>query len=115
MRFLSIFSTVSLYLSLATATLIVDFQGSDNVSALGKPQLEGQNHGDRIAYPGNASIYIRSDKDSNGTPALHYHRDAHYRRAEVEAKGTYAAGKTYFTGYTFMLERSHQGLAIFQW
>jgi hypothetical protein len=102
------------FLQLVIASVIVDFTGGQDVSGLGSPQLEGQNLGDRIKK-GNSSIFIETENDPTGRPSLHFHRDAHFRRAEVHALGQYSKGKNYFVGYHFMLTRSYDKLMIFQW
>src|SRR4030081_3716788 len=92
------------YLTLvADAALLIDYTGGQPASVMGGAQLEGQHLGDKIPLPGNSSIFIKPGNDSNGRPALHYHRDPHFRRTEVHGKGSYAANHTYFVGYNFRL------------
>lgn len=102
-------------LSLANARLLIDYTGSSPASSLGSCQLEGAELGDRIDCPGDSSVYIKPGADARGTPALHFHRDATVRRAEVKGSGDYSAGKNYYMGYEFRLGNPHQHLAIFQW
>ncbi|MCJ1452529.1 hypothetical protein MMC28_002872 [Mycoblastus sanguinarius] len=107
-----------LSLSLTTATLLINYSAPAAISSLGTCQLEGSFLGDTIecpTNPSNNSIYIRDGSDPSGTPALHYHRDPHFRRAEVKGAGTYEADQTYYIGYEFMLGNVHEHLAIFQW
>lgn len=69
---------------LAAAKLIIDFKGGDHPSTLGNIELEGQDLGCKLTSAGNAA-FIRTEKDpATGTDALHYHRDPHFRRAEVK-------------------------------
>lgn len=69
---------------LAAAKLIIDFKGGDHPSTLGNIELEGQDLGCKLTSAGNAA-FIRTEKDPvTGTDALHYHRDPHFRRAEVK-------------------------------
>ena len=100
-----------------TSTLLVDYTAPSPASALGSPQLEGSYLGDHLdpSAPAGSPAYIQPGTDANGKPALHYHREPEDRRAEVKAKGTYAAGKQYFVGYEFRLSNVHEHLALFQW
>lgn len=85
MRLSLIMTLASSPFMLAAAKLIIDFKGGDHPSALGIPELEGQNLGCKLTSAGNAA-FIRTEKDpATGTDALHYHRDPHFRRAEVRA------------------------------
>ena len=105
------------YTTLTTATLLVDYTAPAAVSNLGTPQLEGASlgaHLDAAAAVGSPA-FIQPGTDPDGKAALHFHRNSGDRRAEVEAKGTYAAGKQYFVGYEFRLSNVHEHLAIFQW
>jgi len=69
----------------AAAKLIIDFKGDDHPDTLGILELEGQDLGCKLTSAGNAA-FIRTEKDpTTGTDALHYHRDPHFRRAEVMA------------------------------
>ncbi|PUU77291.1 hypothetical protein B9Z19DRAFT_1146428 [Tuber borchii] len=104
---------------LAAAKLIIDFKGGDHPSTLGVVELEGQDLGCKLTSAGNAA-FIRTEKDPvTGTDALHYHRDPHFRRAEVkamaEADNKAVEDKTYYIGYNFRLEKTHESLVIFQW
>lgn len=74
------------FLQLAAAGIIVDFSPSSDTQVLGTPELEGLDLGCKITNAGDAA-YIRSGSvdPSNGRKALHYHRDPHFRRAEVKA------------------------------
>jgi hypothetical protein len=95
-------------------TTILCYTGGQPVTLLGKPQLEGQNLGDKV--PNNTGqVYIKPGTDQRGVPALQYHRDAHFRRAEVEALGVYGPEKTYRIEYHFSLTRSFEKLVVFQW
>lgn len=105
---------ISALSSLSTATLLIDYSAPSATASLGSCQLEGSYLHDTIACPGNSSIYIKPSTDSEGTPALHYHRDPNFRRAEVKGAGDYAAEKTYFVGYKFSLGNVHEHLALFQ-
>lgn len=100
---------------LASSTLLVNYNAPSATSVLGTCQLEGAELHDTISCPGNDSIYIKPGQDPAGKAALHYHRDAGFRRAEIEAAGTYTAGKNYYAGYEFRLGNVHEHLAIFQW
>ncbi|KAF6223694.1 hypothetical protein HO133_000537 [Letharia lupina] len=106
---------LSVLLSLSTSTLLIDYSAPSPISALGECQLEGNFHRDYIACPGNSSIYIKTGTDPDGKPALHYHRDPRFRRAEVKGAGAYAANKHYYVGYEFRLGNVHEHLAVFQW
>ena len=102
------------------ASLLIDYTAPGDATGIGSCQLEGAELGDRIDCPNNDpatknKIYIRPGNDPAGRPALHFHRDPQYRRAEIKAKGDYAAGKKYFVGYEFRLENIHQHLTLFQW
>ncbi|KAH0557063.1 hypothetical protein GP486_005150, partial [Trichoglossum hirsutum] len=78
----------------AACKTVVTYDGGADPSALGSPELEGQNLHDKIG--GNtASAYIKAGADTKGVAALMFHRDAHVRRAEVRAKGNYAAENKY--------------------
>ena len=112
---LSTLITFSTFLSLSTSTLIIDYSAPSPILDLGECQLEGSFLHDRIPCPGNSSIYIKPGADATGKPALHYHRDPTFRRAEVEGKGPYAANKHYYVGYKFSLGNVHEHLTIFQW
>lgn len=103
--------------TLATATLLVDYTAPAAVSDLGTPQLEAATLGAQLnaAAAVGSPAFIQPGKDLEGKPALHFHRDAGDRRAEVKAKGDYSAGKHYFVGYEFSLSNVHEHLAIFQW
>ena len=113
----SIVLLLSSVLSFATSSLLVDFKGSDDTSALGSCQLEGQNLGDHIPCPGNDQVFIKPGRDPAGKAALTYHRDPHFRRTEVRAGevSMWEAEKTYFIGYSFMLSNIQNSLVIFQW
>ncbi|KAL6717805.1 hypothetical protein ACLMJK_003890 [Lecanora helva] len=100
---------------LTTASLLIDFSGSDDLKSLGTCQLEGSYLGDHIGCPGNSSIYIKPGQDDQGKAALHYHRNPTFRRAEVKGKGKYSEGQNYFMGYQFQLANVHEALTIFQW
>ena len=119
MRVLDSYAAIvaSLFVIHTTSTLLVDYTAPSPASALGSPQLEGSSLGDHLdaSAPSGSPAYIQPGADPNGKPALHYHRAAGDRRAEVEAKGTYAAGKQYFVGYEFRLSNVHEHLALFQW
>ena len=106
---------LSLLILSARATLLIDYTPSLPISSLGTAQLEGSELGDHIPLPGNDSIYIRTGTDPAGTPALNFHRDATFRRAEVKGKGSYEEEKRYFVGYEFRLGNVHEALTIFQW
>jgi len=112
------FFAISLLAVAAQAKLLIDFTGGDPVSKLGIPELEGQNLGDTIsASQGGNNVFIRTANDTvTGRKALHYHRDPHFRRAEVRAlEGQFQINKTYFIGYTVRLTRQHDSLVLFQW
>lgn len=113
--FLSALVPLPVFLSLSTSTLLINYAAHSPVSALGECQLEGSFHGDHIACPGNSSIYIKTGTDPDGKPALHYHRDPTFRRAEVKGAGAYAENKHYYVGYEFRLGNIHEGLTVFQW
>lgn len=100
---------------LASSTLLVDYTAPAATSVLGTCQLEAAELHDAVACPGNANVYIKPGQDPAGKAALHYHREAGYRRAEVKAAGDYSAGKHYYAGYEFRLGNLHEHLAIFQW
>ena len=100
---------------LSTSTLLINYSAPSPISTLGECQLEGSFHGDHIACPGNSSIYIKTGNDPDGKPALHYHRDPTFRRAEVKGAGAYAENKHYYVGYEFRLGNVHEHLALFQW
>ena len=106
-----------LCITLTTATLLVDYTAPAAVSDLGTPQLEGGALGDHLDVSAaiGSPAFIQPGKDPEGKAALHFHRDPGDRRAEVRAKGTYAAEKQYFVGYEFSLSNVHQHLALFQW
>ena len=112
---LSTLITLYTFFSLSTSTLIINYSAPSPISDLGQCQLEGSFLHDRIPCPGNSSIYITPGADATGKPALHYHRDPTFRRAEVEGKGPYAANQHYYVGYEFSLGNVHEHLAIFQW
>jgi hypothetical protein len=99
--------------ALASSTLI-NYQGGQPVAILGSPQLEGQELGDEIS-DNTANVYIKPGQDPKGVAALWFHRDAHYRRAEVRADGAYSPEKTYRISYEFSLSQSYDKLVIFQW
>lgn len=106
---------------LASAKLIVDFEGGvDPITDLGNAELEGQDLGCKITngQAGDAA-YIRNGVDkATGQKALRFHRDPHFRRAEVKGMvGDKKAkeGKTYYIGYHFRLDKAKSGLDIFQW
>ena len=105
------------YTTLTVSTLLVEYTAPSPASALGSPELEGSYLGDHLdpSAPLGSPAYIQPDIDPNSKPCLHYHRDPEDRRAEVKAKGTYAAGQHYFVGYEFRLGNVHEHLAIFQW
>ena len=109
---LSTLLALSTWLSLSTSTLLIDYSAPSPATDLGECQLEGTVY---IPCPGNSSIYIKPGADPTGRPALHYHRDPAFRRAEVKGKGPYAANKHYYVGYEFSLSNVHEHLAIFQW
>ncbi|KAK4692449.1 hypothetical protein P7C71_g4759, partial [Lecanoromycetidae sp. Uapishka_2] len=100
---------------LASSTLLVDYTAPADTSVLGTCQLEAAELHDTVPCPGNANVYIKPGQDTSGKAALHYHREAGFRRAEVKAAGTYTAGKHYYAGYEFTLGNVHEHLAIFQW
>ena len=112
---LSTLITFSTFLASSTSTLLIDYSALSPIPDLGECQLEGSFLHDTIPCPGNSSIYIKPGADTTGKPALHYHRDPTFRRAEVEGKGPYAANKNYYVGYEFSLSNVHEHLAIFQW
>ncbi|KAI9675535.1 MAG: hypothetical protein M1829_003339 [Trizodia sp. TS-e1964] len=112
---MKLLSSILPLFSLASATLLVDYHGGESVSKLGIYSLEGQNLGDHIDGPGTSSCFIKPGVDPSGRAALHFHREAHFRRAEVEGIKQYGANQNYFVGYNFMLQRSHDSLVIFQW
>ncbi|KAI1392398.1 uncharacterized protein F4822DRAFT_425608 [Hypoxylon trugodes] len=98
------------------APLLVDFDASrgDDPKILGTLNLE-KAKGDR-PKANTADLYIKSDKDWQGTKAAHFHHKAGYRRAEYHAlKGQTKAGTTYFIAYKLALEQLADGLIIFQW
>ena len=97
------------------ATLIVNYSAPGLATDLGTPQLESTAGHPVPADATNGQAYIKPDYDSSGKPALHYHRDPSYRRAEVKAKGNYAENKRYFVGYQFSLSNIHEHLVLFQW
>ncbi|KAH0535919.1 hypothetical protein FGG08_007178 [Glutinoglossum americanum] len=108
-------SILAAILRSAHAAVIIDYNGGSPALEMGKVQLEGVFKHDWIEK-GNDSIFIKPGTDPcRGTPALHYHRDAPYRRAEVKGKGVYAANKRYDIRYDVSFARSHNGLSIFQW
>ncbi|KAL7272649.1 hypothetical protein RUND412_004538 [Rhizina undulata] len=107
---------------IVTGTLLVDYRGGDAPSVLGNAELEGQDLGCKIINgdAGNAA-YIRAELDAaTGKPSLHFHRDPHFRRAEVKALpgGTYpqaVENRTYYIGYHFRVATEVDSLVIFQW
>jgi len=104
------------FASLASATVLLDYKGGDEPSKLGNVELEGQNLGDKIKDGGD-DVYIRPDTDpESGLKALHYHREPHFRRAEVKAMANkIEEDKTYYIGYHLRLEKTLDSLVIFQW
>jgi len=119
---MKVFSLVLALPLLASARLLVDYTGGSNFDSrsFGNKELEGNALGCKISQAGDAA-FIRSGTDpSNKRPALHFHRDPHFRRAEVKALGQ-GTGKevvkdrTYYIGYNFRLDRKANGLVIFQW
>ena len=113
MRRLILFLLALSSTALASTTL-VNYQGGQSVDVLGSPQLEGQELGDEIS--GNtADVFIKPGQDPDNTAALWFHREAHDRRAEVKAAGTYSAGNTYRITYEFSLSKSYNKLVLFQW
>ncbi|KAL9124822.1 MAG: hypothetical protein Q9217_005889, partial [Psora testacea] len=107
--------SILLSVALSSTTLLVDYTAPASVSELGSPQLESREGNFISASEGGSHVYIETGQDEDGRKALHFHRDATYRRAEVKAKGNYAEGKKYFVGYEFRLSNVHQHLALFQW
>ncbi|KAI9774084.1 MAG: hypothetical protein M1840_005177 [Geoglossum simile] len=105
--FLALFST-------ALSKSLINYKGGQPVSILGTPQLEGQELGDKIS-DNTANVFIKLGEHPNGVPALWFHRDASFRRAEVKGAGDYLPDKTYVINYEFMLGSSYNKLAIFQW
>lgn len=102
-------------LPLSTSTLLINYSAPAPIPTLGECQLEGSFLGDDIPCPGNSSIYIKTGTDPDGKPALHYHRDPTFRRAEVKGAGEYAENKHYYVGYEFRLGNVHEHLTVFQW
>ena len=103
--------------ALSNASLLIDYHGGDDTSVLGSCQLEGQNLNDHIKCPGNSSISIKPGQDPSGRACLAYHRNEHFRRAEVEAgeQSMWEAEKTYYAGYNFKITNNGNGLVLFQW
>ena len=106
---------LNLLAAVSKAALIVDYNAPGPVSDLGSPQLESTPWQFEDSHDADSHAYIRPQHDPDGKPALHYHRDPSYRRAEVKAKGKYEPNKNYFVGYEFRLSNIHEHLALFQW
>lgn len=105
-----------LLLTTTHASLLIDYRGGQPAAALGNAELEGNALGCKIRSAGDAA-FIRPEKDPQmGRDALHFHRDSHFRRAEVKALGgQIKPGKTYFIGYEFRLSKQKESLVVFQW
>ena len=111
------FGLLAALAALARASLLVDYTGGEDTDLLGSCQLEGQNLGDSIKCPGNSSISIQPGKDPGEKQALVYHRDSHFRRAEVKAgsEEMWKAETEYYVGYDFMITNQRKSLVLFQW
>ncbi|KAA8650468.1 hypothetical protein EYZ11_000846 [Aspergillus tanneri] len=111
MKLLSLLSV----LPLVSAELLLDFNASrgDNPSKIGTLNLEAK-RGQRPK--GNTDeLYVKLGQDSHGTPALHYHREKGYIRAEYHAlHGKTKADQTYYIKYDFALAELQQSLMIWQ-
>ncbi|KAL7275384.1 hypothetical protein RUND412_001662 [Rhizina undulata] len=103
-------------LSVANAKLLLDYKGGDKASVLGNVELEGQELHDHIK-DGGKNVYIKPGNDPEANlPALHYHREAHFRRAEVKAlTDKIEEGKTYYIGYHLRVPKTRNSLVLFQW
>ncbi len=100
------------FLCFSNARLLVDYRGGQPASQLGMVQYEGQYLGDHVDK--SSDVYIRPGT-MDGEHCLHYHRAAHFRRAEVKALGKYAQDEHYYIGYELQLSHSLPGLVLFQW
>lgn len=102
----------------AFSKLLVNYTGGQPVEDLGIVELEAQELGDRlsIAAAGDA-VYIRPVfDDKTNRSALRFHRDSHFRRAEVRTlAGEIQPNKTYYIGYTLRVPKMRDHLVLFQW
>jgi hypothetical protein len=105
----------------ACATLLVNYTGGQPASVLGIAQFEGQNLNDRFDCCPNISCYIEPCNDASGRLALHFHREPHFRRAEVEmstdekSHGPWEANQTYYMEYELQITNEREALVLFQW
>ncbi|KZV87246.1 hypothetical protein EXIGLDRAFT_840110 [Exidia glandulosa HHB12029] len=117
MRFFLLLS-LSLCASLARSKLLVNYTGGQPATVLGVVELEGQDLGDRLSIlDAGDEAYIQPVlDDKTNMSALRFHRDSHYRRAEVRSLyGDVEANKTYYIGYTLRVPKMRDHLVIFQW
>ncbi|KAF7590819.1 hypothetical protein BBP40_002341 [Aspergillus hancockii] len=99
----------------ALSKTLLDFSAArgDDPSGLGVRNLESE----RGVRPKDNTddLYIKLDKDPNGTPALHYHRKKDFIRAEYHAlKDKIKVDQTYYIGYKFSLGAIEQSLMLWQ-
>jgi hypothetical protein len=102
-------------LQTALSKSLLDFSAArgDNPSMLGIRNLEAER--DRRPKDNSKDLYIKLDKDQNGTPALHFHRKKDYIRAEYHSlKDQIKVDQTYYIGYKFSLGAIEQSMMIWQ-
>ncbi|KXG48228.1 Concanavalin A-like lectin/glucanase, subgroup [Penicillium griseofulvum] len=94
---------------------LVDFSAArgDNPSMLGVRNMQAARE-DGSTSVNTDELYIKLGQDPKGVPALHYHRDKGYIRAEYHLKDKFTADKTYYFGYQFSLADIEQSLMIWQ-
>ncbi|KAF9731469.1 hypothetical protein PMIN06_000425 [Paraphaeosphaeria minitans] len=99
----------------ALGALLVDFNAArgDDPSVLGLRNLEAARDDKRSDNA--ADLYIKAEKDANGTAAAHFHRDKGNIRAEYHALNKKTqADKTYWIGYDFAVPKIQKSLMIWQ-
>jgi hypothetical protein len=94
---------------------LVDFSAArgDNPSMLGVRNMQAARE-DGSTSVNTDELYIKLGQDPKGVPALHYHRDKGYIRAEYHLKDKFTADKTYYFGYQFSLADIEQSLMVWQ-
>ncbi|KAF9886525.1 hypothetical protein FE257_011432 [Aspergillus nanangensis] len=97
------------------AKLLLDFNATrgDDPSTLGTLNLEAE-RGDK-PDSNSDELYIKLGEDPDGNPALHFHRDEGYIRAEYHAlKDEMESDTTYYIGYSLSMAQLQQSLMIWQ-
>lgn len=99
----------------ALSALLVDFNAArgDDPKVLGLRNLEAA-RGDKPS-DNAADLYVKTDKDANGTAAAHFHRAKGNIRAEYHALNKKTqADKTYWIGYDVSVKQIQKSLMIWQ-